>query len=388
MENIPIKKYSLGVLLIILITLGSVWIYNWYTGKVSPSIADTVTVTKEQEVAYFAGGCFWCTESDFEKIDGVMEVASGYMGGDVENPSYNQVSSGESGHREVVRVVYNPEEVSYRQLAFALLRETDPTDAGGSFYDRGHQYTSAIYYQNENEQRDAQEVIAIVEDAKVFNVPIVTSVEKASTFWLAEEYHQDYYKKNPLPYAYYRKGSGRDDFIDSKWGSGEFDDLLNETEVSNMTETTSKWESFEKPSDTELLRSLNPIQYYVTQKEGTETPFNNEYWDNHEEGIYVDVVSGEPLFSSTDKFDSGTGWPSFLKPLDEKFVVEKEDYKLIIPRIEIRSAIADSHLGHIIMDGPVENDGIRYCMNSAALRFVPKAELKENGLEKYIDLFD
>lgn len=376
------------VLVAALIIFGGIWVYGWYTGKVAPSVADTSGVVEGYSTAYFAGGCFWCTESDYEKLDGVESVVSGYMGGALDNPSYNEVAGGGSGHREVVKVIYDPQKVTYQQLAFELLQETDPTDAGGSFYDRGHQYTSAIYYQTDSEKEIAQGVIALVEAAKVFDAPIVTSVEPSGTFWLAEEYHQDYYKKNPFPYSYYRKGSGRDAFIDSKWGSGEFEDLLNETVESDTAESMNKWKDFEKPSDTELLRLLTPLQYYVTQKEGTETPFENEYWDNHEDGIYVDVVSGEPLFSSTDKFDSGTGWPSFLKPLNEDFVTEHKDYKLIIPRIEIRSTYADSHLGHIIMDGPIENDKVRYCMNSASMRFVSKKDLAENGLGEYEYLFE
>lgn len=386
----------LPFLLIALIPI-LIWGYGWYQGKVSPSEADMSEVIVGEAVGYFAGGCFWCTESDFEKLSGVTDVVSGYMGGDSEHPSYVQVAGGESGHREVVKVTYNPNEVSYRRLVLDLLKHTDPTDEGGSFYDRGHQYTSAVYYQTEEEKAIAEAVLTEIDTLDVYEKPTVTSVEPAGTFWVAEDYHQDYYKKNPRQYQYYRTGSGRDAFIQSVWGDGMHDalfieEIMNELNIGNKgsagTDTIkNSWINFEKPSDAVLKSTLTELQYYVTQKEGTETPFKNEYWDNHEEGIYVDVVSGEPLFSSTDKFDSGTGWPSFLKPIDYSFVTEHKDYKLIIPRTEIRSKIANSHLGHIILDGPIENDGIRYCMNSAALRFVPKKDLKAEGLGEYASLF-
>ena len=368
-----IKSILLLVLAVLFIV--TAWTYRWYMGKTAPSMPDDAVINKDEKVAYVAGGCFWCTESDYEKIIGVKDVISGYMGGHIDNPSYNQVAGGESGHREVVKIVYDPNKMSYRRIALELLRETDPTDAGGSFYDRGHQYTSAIYYQTEEEKKIAEEIIRAVEERGVFDKPIATSIEAAGTFWVAEEYHQDYYKKNPVQYNYYRKGSGRDAFIES--------DLFEEQET-----TMSKWKQYQKPDEEALRKMLSPLQYKITQQEGTERAFDNEYWDNHEEGIYVDIISGEPLFSSTDKFDSGTGWPSFLRPLDKSFVTEHQDYKLIVPRTEIRSRYADSHLGHIILDGPEDNDKIRYCMNSAALRFVPKEELEQEGLGEYLDLFE
>ncbi len=366
------------ILLVVIIVLLGIWASFWYRGRTAPALIDTSVVQVGQEVGYFAGGCFWCTESDFEKEKGVSEAVSGYMGGEQEAPSYDDVSGGDSGHREVVKVLYDPNLVSYRELVLNVLSHTDPTDSGGSFYDRGYQYTSAIYYSTAEEQGIAVGVIQELEDAGVFVDPIVTSVEPAGAFWIAEDYHQDYYKKNPVRYNYYRKGSGRDDFLDSVWGDGEFDYFFGED---------NPWEDFVKPTDEELRESLTSLQYDVTQHEGTERPFNNEYWDNHEDGIYVDIVSGEPLFSSTDKFDSGTGWPSFLKPIDSSFVTEKQDYKLLLPRTEIRSRYADSHLGHIILDGPVSNDKIRYCMNSASLRFVPVAEMEEEGLGDFLYLF-
>ena len=145
---------------------------------------------------------------------------------------------------------------------------------------------------------------------------------------------------------------------------------------------------FKKPSKEELKKKLTELQFDVTQEEGTERPFQNEYWDNHEPGIYVDVVSGEPLFSSTDKFDSGTGWPSFVKPIEVANIVTKKDRRIFMSRIEVRSKHADSHLGHVFEDGPKDRGGLRYCMNSAAMRFIPKAKLAEEGYGKYLSLFD
>lgn len=390
--NYSPKNIFLAVILIALIPI-LIWGFGWYQGKVSPSEEDTSQVMVGEAVAYFAGGCFWCTESDFEKLGGVTDVISGYIGGDTKNPSYVQVSGGGSGHREAVKVTYNPNEVSYRRLVLDLLKHTDPTDGGGSFYDRGYQYTSAVYYQTEEEKSIAEAVIRDVDALGVFEKPVVTSVEPVGTFWIAEDYHQDYYKKNPRQYQYYRKGSGRDVFIESTWGDGMHDDLFMEEIMVDedrvgMGDKERSWMAFQKPNKATLRSTLTELQYYVTQEEGTETPFKNKYWDNHEEGIYVDVISGEPLFSSTDKYDSGTGWPSFLKPIDYSFVTEHKDYKLFIPRTEIRSKYADSHLGHIILDGPIENNKIRYCMNSASLRFVPRKDLESEGLGEYASLFN
>jgi peptide methionine sulfoxide reductase msrA/msrB len=370
-------------ILILVISISALlsWFYMWYMRKKILSIEDTKTIKKGMSVAYFAGGCFWCVESDFEKLDGVKEVISGFMGGKSKKPSYEQVSSGKTKHRESVKVVYDPKKVTYKELVLYLLKHTDPTDSGGSFVDRGRQYTSAVYHTNNEEKDIAKSVIKEINERKVFEKPIVTSIERAREFWIADEHHQDYYKKNPIRYKYYRKGSGRDDFIESMWSNFEYDNIPKDTRYG-------KWDGYKKPKDEELKSLLTPLQYEVTQKNGTEMPFKNKYWDKYEEGIYVDIVSGEPLFSSTDKFNSETGWPSFLKPIDKNFTIEKKDRKLIVPRIEIRSKYADSHLGHIIMDGPIENNKIRYCMNSASLYFIPKSDMKKYGFGEYLYLFD
>ncbi len=335
--------------------------------------SDAASPPGKTEVAILAGGCFWCTESAFDDLPGVVEAVSGYTGGAEPNPTYEDVSAGGTGHLESIEVRFDPTKITYAQILNIFWRQIDPTDAGGQFADRGSQYRAAIFVRDDTQRRIAEASKAELEAKHWFDKPIATLILPAGPFYRAEDYHQDYHKKHSLKFKAYKWGSGRGPYLDRVWKDKP------------AIEVAEK-KLHVRPSDEELRRLLTPLQYDVTQRGGTEPAFANEFSDTHEPGIYVDIVSGEPLFSSTDKFDSGTGWPSFTRPLAPNNVEQTKGGMSALFGSEVHSGLAGSHLGHVFSDGPAPT-GLRYCINSAALRFVPASELEAQGLGEFKTLF-
>lgn len=306
---------------------------------------------------YFAGGCFWGVEEYFSRIPGVMEAESGYANGHTANPSYREVCGGQTGHAETVRVCYDRNKVGLKTLVEQFFKIIDPVSLNRQGNDIGSQYRTGIYYPPGTDLMTIKEVMDQVQ--RQYKQPLAVELEPLTAFYPAEEDHQDYLKKNPGGYCHI-----------------SFDGL---NDLPAPMTPTLDLRRFIKPSPEELKSKLTAEEYRITQESGTERAFTGRYWDNHEPGIYVDVVTGEPLFSSADKFESGCGWPSFTRPIDPEVVRRLEDRSHGMVRTEVRSQTGDSHLGHVFEDGPQDRGGLRYCINSAALRFIPYDRLDEEG---------
>lgn len=324
--------------------------------------------TKHREI-WLAGGCFWGLEAYMDKLEGVVHVDVGYANGNTENPTYEQVCSGKTGHAEAVYMQYDPEKIDLATVITYFLKVVNPTTLNRQGNDRGIQYRSGIYYKDAADRQVIEQVIA--GEQKKYSAKIVTEVMALSNYYLAEEYHQKYLAKNPSGYCHINLSS-LDKDPRAKTNTPKTNKI--------KTENSGVKAPYSRPDEEELRKKLTAMQYYVTQNDGTEKPFLNEYWNNHQDGIYVDVASGEPVFSSRDKYDSGTGWPSFTKPVVAEALVRKVDKGLYgRERVEVRSRYGDSHLGHVFEDGPRDKGGLRYCVNSAAFRFIPLDKMVEEG---------
>lgn len=305
-----------------------------------------------------AGGCFWCMVKPYTSYDGIESVVSGYTGGFTENPTYREVCSGNTGHYEAVKIEYNSEKIKLEEILDIFWKQIDPFDEGGQFADRGSQYLSAIFYENDEDKSIIDKSKSEIERKFGNGRTCATKILPLNKFYEAEDYHQDYHKKSPAHYSNYYKNSGRYNFVKYNWDRNNY-------------------------NRDDLKEKLTDIQFEVTQNDMTEVPFENEYFDSFEKGIYVDIVDGKPLFSSADKFDSGCGWPVFSKPIIDTSVMERTDFSFGMQRVEVRSMSANSHLGHVFDDGPRDKGGMRYCINSASLKFIPYEKMDELGYGDY-----
>jgi len=352
------------------------------------SIQEQSSVNKSYEIITLAGGCFWCTEAYFQEEEGIVDAVSGYAGGEESNASYLLVAKGTTKHREAVQVTYDPNIISTEGVFDIYWSHIDPTNTEGQFADKGFQYTSAIFYQNKEQEAIARDAKMRLEKSGVFAKPIATEILLLTTFFKAEEYHQDYYKKASDHYERYKKGSGRASFVEETWAKDAAIHFLQSEQTEIIKKETSKRDDYSYTDEeiAEMLKNLDPLAYHVVAENGTESPFNNAYWDNKADGIYVDKVTGKPLFSSAHKYDSGTGWPSFWRTIDDDSVTMHEDNSLSTTRTEIRSD--SGHVGHVFEDGPKEEGGRRFCTNSASLLFVSKEDMGKDGYEEYLYLFE
>lgn len=305
---------------------------------------------------YFAGGCFWGVDEYFSRIDGVIKTEAGYANGNTKNPTYEDVSYKNTTHVEVVRVEYDPNIISLNTLVAQYFKIIDPTTLNKQGNDVGVQYRTGVYYTNKNDVEKIEKVFTKIR--KEYAKPVLVELLPLQNYYKAEDYHQQYLKKTPNGYCHI----SYDSLKDIVYEDGK---------------------KYKKPSDEEVKKMLTPLEYQVTQDGGTERAFSGEYVDNHQKGIYVDIVTKEPLFASTDKFDSKTGWPSFTKPIKSDILMQIEDNSYGMSRVEVKSKIGDTHLGHVFNDGPSNKGGLRYCINSASLKFIPYEEMDEQGYREY-----
>ena len=379
------KSMGMGIMAAAMALLTGCSASTLNTGAVNTGkTADTMSMEQKQEepmmnndnlhTIYLAGGCFWGIEAYMKKLPGVRDTDVGYANGNTENPTYEQVCYDNTGHAETVKVVYDPALISTEQLLDGFFKVVDPTSINRQGNDRGSQYRSGIYYVDEADKAIAESAAA--RQKENYKDPVVTEILPLNQFYLAEDYHQDYLDKNPGGYCHINLNAA-DEFIGEE-GHGMSDDLS----------VLIRPEDYPVPDDQVLKEKLTDIQYQVTQNNDTERPYTNEYAATFDKGIYVDVVTGEPLFSSEDKFESGCGWPSFSKPIIPEVVTEHTDTSFNMKRTEVRSRAGDTHLGHVFDDGPKDLGGLRYCINSASIRFIPFDDLETEGYGYLKPLFD
>lgn len=351
------KKLRPLALLLLLLVAGGIALRATRTQRqFSSSPSSSTSPMKE---IYLAGGCFWGTEHFFKQVRGVVSTEVGYANGHTSNPTYEEVCSHTTGFAETVHITYAPDQITLDKLLELYFLTIDPTSLNRQGGDVGDQYRTGIYYTDSTDRPTIQAALKALQ--RKHSQPIVIEVEPLRSFYDAESYHQDYLDKNPSGYCHINP---------------------------ELFRVARKANAYVKPSDEELRKKLTPMQYAVTQQANTEPAFNNEYWDEKREGIYVDITTGEPLFISADKFDSGCGWPSFSRPIDTTLLSEHLDTSHGMERIEVRSKSGRAHLGHVFKDGPRERGGLRYCINSASLRFIPREEMKQAGYAKYLPLLD
>jgi peptide methionine sulfoxide reductase msrA/msrB len=369
------KKIKMKNILILLGVILGIAVFARSCGDAKPKSTDTknenetIMDNKNVKEIYFAGGCFWGTEHFFQQIRGVVGTEVGYANGNKKDPTYEEVVSHTTGFAETVKVKYDPEQVDLKLLIDLYFKTIDPTSVDKQGNDRGNQYRTGIY--STDKETEALVKAEVEKLAKNYNKPVVVETIPLKNFYKAEDYHQDYLDKNPGGYCHIEPGL--------------FEMARN---ANPLPKKQTKEMKYQKQDKAALKKELTAEQYNVTQENGTERPFQNEYWDETREGIYVDITTGEPLFISTDKFESGCGWPSFSKPITKNLIDEKLDRSAGMTRVEVRSKTGDAHLGHVFNDGPEDKGGLRYCINSASLKFIPKADMKAKGYGDYISLLE